>query len=404
MADVLFNFAPLADINPYTDGSLVKPTGAIDGKIVSGRFVSSSTTNAIMLYTGAPVPSANEITLNVVSGEFTGDASASRGHAIMALNGDGYFTLIRSNDLRVYKTTAGGGANTLTQIGSTISLTAADSDDWLFGYNIVTGAIRVLQNGVSRFTATDTTHIFTSGSIDPAKVAALRLGICSRAGLGRLRSATFHGINVYTVTSINGGSPITASQTSLAAILTGFSVPVTTITATYTGGSLAISGIGGATNAPTFTKPARVDGVAFPKSGTTVTFAFSVGAESASGTQVVNKDDAETALVVASPVLDNARYLFGAILADTGRTAANTDEVYYTVPVGMSDLTIATNGEIDVTNAGTFTMWMWTAATGVYYYYDVTITESGVVIGGGLTSAGLTVSGLTSAGLTSAGL
>lgn len=379
MADVLLNFAPIADINPYSNGSWIKPTGAIDGKIVSGRFVSTSTTNAIMLYNGTPVPSANEISVNVVSGEFTGDTTASRGHAIMASNGDGYFTLIRSNDIRVYKTTAGGGANTLTQIGSTTSVTAVDSDDWLFGYNIVTGAMRVLQNGVSRFTATDTTHI----------AASLKLGICSRATLGRIRSATVHGINVYTVTSINSGNPITASQTSLAAILTGFSVPVTTITATYTGGSLAISNIAGTTNAPTFIKPARVDGVAFPKSGTTVTFTFTVGVESASGTQVVNKDDAETALVVASPVLDNARYLFGAILADTGRTAANTDEVYHTIPPAMltngvdtidPEDAILPNGEMDFYNAGTFTMWMWTAATGVYYYYDVTVTESGSVI------------------------
>lgn len=203
----------------------------------------------------------------------------------------------------------------------------------------------------------------------------------------------------YLVTSINGGSPIPASQTSLAAVLAGFTVPVTTITATYTGGSLAISGIGGATNAPTFTKPVRVDGVAFPKAGTTVTFAFTAGSQSASGTQVINKDTDETALPIVSPITHDPAYLFGAIFAETGRTAVTGDEAYYKVPVGMSDLTIAANGEIDVTNAGTFTMWMWTAATGVNYYYSVTITENGVVIGVGLTSAGLTVSGLTSSGL-----
>lgn len=54
---------------------------------------------------------------------------------------------------------------------------------------------------------------------------------------------------------------------------------------------------------------------------------------------------------------------------------------------------------MEVTNAGTFDCWVWTIATGVNYYYSVTITENGVIIGGGLTSAGLTVSGLTSPGL-----
>ena len=392
MADVLLDFTPLSDVNPYVNASWIKPTGSIDGKIVSGRFVSSNVTNAIYLYDGTPTPIANEITVNVVIGEFTGDASASRGSAIMASNGDGYFILIRSTDLRVYKTTAGGGANTLTQIGSTATITAVDSDDFLFGYNTSTGAIRVLQNGVSRFTATDTTHI----------AAALKLGVCSRSAVGRVRSVTAHGITVYSVTSINGGSPITSSQSAVAAITTGFTGLPTTITTNATG--VTCGTISGTTNAPTWVQPVRTDGAVFPKSGTVVTYTFTNGAETASGNQTINKDADQTAVIVASPINDDITCLFGAIFAATGRTAANGDEVYHTVPAGMSDLVINPDGTMEVTNAGTFDCWVWTIATGVNYYYSVTITENGVVIGGGLTSYGLTVSGLTIAGLTSSGL
>lgn len=206
----------------------------------------------------------------------------------------------------------------------------------------------------------------------------------------------------YLVTSINGGNPITSSQSAVAAITTGFTGLPTTITTNATG--VTCGTISGTTNAPTWVQTVRTDGAVFPKSGTVVTYTFTNGAETANGDQTINKDADQTAVIVASPINDDITCLFGAIFAATGRTAANGDEVYHTVPAGMSDLVVNPDGTMEVTNAGTFTCWVWTIATGVNYYYSVTITENGVVIGGGLTSSGLTVSGLTIAGLTSSGL
>lgn len=387
MADVIEDYTILADVNPYTDADFTQPTGSINGKIVSGRFVATTTGNSIYLLNTAPSLISGEYICTVKIGEFTSDASASRGQAIMGTNGDGYFTLIRSTDLRVYKTTAGGGVTTLTQIGSTISLTVVDTDDFLFAYNPSTGAMRCLQNGVSRFTATDSTHA----------AASFRLGVLSRTVLGRIRTFTASGIAVFAVTSINGGTPITSSQSAVAAVTTGFTGLPTTITTNATG--VTCGTISGTTNAPTWVQTVRTDGAVFPKSGTVVTYTFTNGAETANGDQTINKDADQTAVIVSSPINDDTTCLFGAIFATTGRSAANGDEVYHTVPVGMSDLVVNPDGTMEVTNAGTFTCWVWTIATGVNYYYSVTITENGVVIGVGLTSAGLTVSGLTSSGL-----
>lgn len=392
MSDVIKDYTILSDVNPYSDANYTQPTGSINGRIFSGRFVSTTTGNSVYLLNAAPSRIGGEYICTVKIGEFTGDSSASRGQAIMATNGDGYFTLVRSFDLRVYKTTAGAGVTTLTQIGSTIPLTAVDGDDFLFAYNPSNGAMRCLQNGVSRFTATDSTH----AAVD------FRLGVLSRAALGRIRSFTASGISVFTVTSINGGSPITSSQSAVAAITTGFTGLPTTITTNATG--VTCGTITGTTNAPAWVQPIRTDGAIFPKSGTVVTYTFTNGSETASGTQTIIKDANQTKVVVASPINDDITCLFGAIFAATGRSAANDDEVYHTVPAGMSDLVINPDGTMSVTNAGTFPCWIWTAATGINYYYWVTITESGVVIGGGLTSSGLTVSGLTIAGLTSSGL
>jgi len=237
---------------------------------------------------------------------------------------------------------------------------------------------------------------FTSATYNP-----LFAGAVSRSGYARELTSEY--TPAQTVTSINGSSPITSSQSAVAAVTTGFTGLPATITTNATG--VTCGTITGTTNAPAWVQPIRTDGAIFPKSGTVVTYTFTNGSETANGDQTINKDADQTTVIVALPINDDITCLFGAIFAATGRSAANNDEIYHTVPAGMSDLVVNPDGTMEVTNAGTFDCWVWTNATGINYYYSVTITESGgVVINGGLTSSGLTSIGLTRVGLTSAGL
>ena len=258
-----------------------------------------------------------------------------------------------------------------------------------------------------RTVSTDLYEIYINGSLIGSYTPSPNIynpiyGACV-SQYGSIRQVDLYYSPAQTVTSINGGNPFTASQTTSSAVTTGFTGLPSSITSNVTG--LTFSGIGGTTNSPTFTKSVRTDGAVYPKDGVTATVTFTNGAESASTTISCNKNADETEVVVASPINDDITCLFGAIFAATGRSAANDDEVYHTVPAGMSDLVINPDGTMEVTNAGTFDCWVWTLATGVNYYYSVTITESGgVVINGGLTSSGLTSIGLTRVGLTSSGL
>lgn len=203
------------------------------------------------------------------------------------------------------------------------------------------------------------------------------------------------------ITSINGGSAITAGKTSIASVSTGFTGLPVTITTNASG--VTCSNIGGTTNAATFDISDRVDGGLYPKSGNSVNFTFTKGAESATGAKTVVKKATETLVAISSPLFI-AKTLAQAILDQTGRTVATGDEFYYTT---YSDLVITTNTDYTVTDAGSFELWLYVstgANAGKNYFYSVSITEGGIVINGGITSSGLTSIGLSSVGLTSISL
>ena len=282
------------------------------------------------------------------------------------LNGSltGFFLSVSNTAISLFKCTADvtGTSIATTAVSNTANATFA------LEYNDSTGAIDVKKNGASVLTGnyTDTPTLF----------AGIRSFVSGSAQ--SFSTVTVDYTPAQTVTSINGGSPITSSQSAVAAVTTGFTGLPTTITTNATG--VTCGTIGGTTNAPTWVQPIRTDGAVFPKSGTVVTYTFTNGAETANGDQTINKDADQTAVIVSSPINDDTTCLFGAIFATTGRSAANGDEVYHTVPVGMSDLVVNPDGTMEVTNAGTFDCWVWTLATGVNYYYSVTITENGVVV------------------------
>ncbi len=377
MSSVNIDFTVLSNVNPYVPPPDWLSVGQVQARILGNVFVSTAASNAVYIYDRTPT---GLLTSSIVLGSLGSD---SLGIAFCSSAGTGYQLLLRSYDARLFKVVAGvlGG-----QVGSTYTGTFALNDVVLGTLNTATGGFIFSKNGTQFTTFTDTTYS-----------TGLRAGIHSRSTTGPIKSVTVSDYLLQSVTSINGGSPITSSQSAVAADTTGFTGLPTTITTNATG--VTCGTISGTTNAPTWVQTVRTDGAVFPKSGTVVTYTFTNGAETANGDQTINKDADQTAVIVSSPINDDTTCLFGAIFATTGRSAANGDEVYHTVPAGMSDLVVNPDGTMEVTNAGTFTCWVWTIATGVNYYYSVTITENGVVIGVGLTSSGLTVSGLTSPGL-----
>lgn len=182
------------------------------------------------------------------------------------------------------------------------------------------------------------------------------------------------------ITSINGGSPITPGQVNIPSTAVNFTGLPTAIAANAAG--VNCGSIGGTATAPTFTISNRVDGGAYPKSGASVLFTFTRGAESSSLAQIMVKKATETAVTLTAPLF-SANTLASAILAQTGRTVAAADEFYYTT---YGDLVITPDTDYTATTGGSFDLWLWVSSgvdAGKMFNYAVTIS-AGVIIGVGV--------------------
>ena len=177
------------------------------------------------------------------------------------------------------------------------------------------------------------------------------------------------------VTSINGGSPISAGKTAIPSVSTGFTGLPTTITTNASG--VTCSNISGTVNAPEFDISDRVDGGLYPKAGTVVEFTFNYsGIEIASRSEEVTAKDNETIVSISSPLFA-AKTIANQILLQTGRTVATGDEFYHTT---YSDLVITPDTDWTVTDAGSFDLWLYVSSgadAGKMYQYTVTIAEGG---------------------------
>lgn len=361
-------FSTLPDTNPSTPPTgYSKPSGSDAARIGLGLFYLSGVTETIWVdnttLTGTTIYS--RVTLPA-----TVDGAAA-GCCLIDSSGNGYevITGTTNNNFRIFAVTNGK----------------------LSGGVLATFAVSPIANAVIEFSHTGTTlTVKQNGSAVGTLTAITRptnpmAGATSRGG--KLAAMQSEYDAAQSVVSINGGSPFTASQISGTASLTGFTGVVTSIASDLTG--LNFSGIGGTATDPTYTKSVPVDGNVYPKRGSTATLTFAKGAETANGTILINKDADQTTVIVSSPINDDITTLFGAIKNVTGRSAANTDEVYHAIPApmltnGMDTIlpadAILPNGEMQFYNAGSFPCWIWTAATGINYYYWVTITESGSVV------------------------
>ena len=240
---------------------------------------------------------------------------------------------------------------------------------------------------------------FTSSVYDPRYAGAV-----SRFGYIRELSSEY--TPAQTITSINGGNPITAGQTGIAIEATGFTAKPTGVTATYASGAKSITATidsGGTATNFNISIQDRIEAEDWPVNGDTLTFTFTYLSESATGTQTLVKKASETVLTVSGGITsDPATWTYW--LTQDGFTVEGGEHDY--IPYG--DLVLTADGGGSATDAGTFTSW-WRPSTGAgagnVYAYTWVITEAGISpAGSGLTSSGLTVSGLTIAGLTSSGL
>jgi len=382
MSTVTLDFTGLPDQTPYNPPTDWISVGQNAAAIFSGALTGAAGNNTIWIYNkGQTGLLTSEVTFGTIN------SSESRGISFCNASGDGYIMLIRSVDARLFTCAAGV---LVAQVGSTYSGTFAINDVVKGTLDTATGGFVFYKNNTQFATFTDTTYS-----------AGLRAGLLIRSVTGYIKAISVSDYVLQAVTSINGGSPITASQTTVASVTTGFTGLPTAITSNLAG--ITCSAIGGTTNAPTFVKSQRVHGSPWPLNNTSATFTYVNGAESAAGAQQIVKDATEVVLTFAGAIINNPTALTYHLAAD-GFTPEGGELVY--TPYG--DLVLTADGGGTATNAGTFTSWFRPATgtgAGNVYSYTWNISEAGISPdNNNLTSVGLTSAGLTHAGLTSIGL
>ena len=210
----------------------------------------------------------------------------------------------------------------------------------------------------------------------------------------------------YLITSINGGSPITAGQTAIPIVASGFTAKPTAVTATYASGAKSITATvdsGGSATNFNISIQDRIEAEDWPINGDTLTFTFTYGSESASGNQTLVKKSTETVLTFSGAITSDQAYPTYWLTED-GFTAEGGELAY----IPYSGLVLTADGGGSAPAAGEFDSWFRPATgtgAGNVYYYRWAVTEAGITPSNrGMTSIGLTTAGLTSSGLTSAGL
>ena len=273
----------------------------------------------------------------------------------------GFSLIVKNASTTLRKDVAGAAGSTIATLVTTNTANATYSMD----FDDSTGAITVKKNGTTVLTGTYT------------DTPNLKLGIRSyNSGTAQsYASVTIDYTPAQEITSINSGNPITANQTTVASVTTGFTGLPTSITCNLAG--ITCSSIGGTTNAPTFVKSQRVNGQPWPLNGATATFTYVNGSESANGTQVIQKEDAEVVYTFSGVITDDPASI-GYWLAQDGFTVEGGEHSY--TPYG--DLVLTADGGGTVTDAGTFHGWF-RPATGIgagnVYSYTWNTSEAGTI-------------------------
>lgn len=178
-----------------------------------------------------------------------------------------------------------------------------------------------------------------------------------------------------TITSINGGSPITRGQTNIPIVTAGFTgTPV--FTANIAG--ITFGATSGSNNSWTVSVSDFADSVLYPSLPVAITVTGTDGPKYSTLASNVTKLAAETKLVLSSPVYSSATYL-GSVFAANAHTPVTNDEVYWQVISGLSGLVINADTGLSFATNGVLDCWHRVAADSKVYYYHVTIS-SGVIV------------------------
>ena len=241
------------------------------------------------------------------------------------------------------------------------------------------------RSGSSNFTARWMSY---AGVADTAQTANF---VCNGSNFTSAHVFNIEPFPTGTITDLNSGGNVKAGSTGNSVTSSGFSPTG------GTGGGKTLTAWSGS-NPYTFTQPAYVDGGTYPEPDTLQTFTFTDGSQSPQITRVIESPINMTSVVAASPIIDEESY-FGYALVLQGITPVTNDRFVY--PTESGNFSIAADGKIRATTAGTRVLYLWSTATGIITLVNLPVTEEMISGAGNLTSTGLTSSGLTSSGLTS---
>lgn len=182
----------------------------------------------------------------------------------------------------------------------------------------------------------------------------------------------------YSIDDIDSGDSVEVGQT-FSVNTTGFTGQPT---ATTNNANVSVTITGGAANVWAATVTNRQDNTTLGLLPITpIQLTLTNGGETANRNFTLTKQSDDILVTFTGANTSDPTYITTA-LAGLGYTVEGAG-FWYKVPVGMSDLLVLPTGVVDVTNTGTFTAWFRPTSglgSGKYYYFDVTVTEGGVVI------------------------
>jgi hypothetical protein len=360
----------LTEANPYVIGSApdnltgyTQPTGSDSMRVgtFNGQksiYLSGSTESMWLddtILTGATVYS--RVTLPAIVG------GASAGAVLADINGTGHEVIFGAslNNFRVFATLNGKLTGSALS-GGTYSVPPAANGVVELSHAGTT--LTVKQNGVTLGSVTGITR--------PTDV---RAGMSSRGG--QLVALESEYAAAQSITSINGGSPITVGQTGVVIEHTGFTGAATAVTTNRAGVTATITA--GDASSTTVSVSGWAEGVEYPVVDNTVTFTVSRVGESASGNQTLTKPANYDKVTFASAIIDDEN-LIGFHLNVAGHTVEGGSFYYRNDQVATLTVLPDTDWTADPAG-GTFESWFIPATgstAGEAYRFDVTVINGSI--------------------------
>jgi len=331
---------PAANIRVSNNNFALGNIGGLDGIIVDGTTL-----------TGNIVASRVELGLQTTT--------QSRGPLLLDSSGNGIAVFCNDTNIRLFTVTA-YASQTTTPL-KTIVITQTATDVVELSYNKTTGVFTTLKNTVSVDTYAGTAGL------------NLKAASITRSALAGVKSLTSVYTPSQTITSINGGSPITQGQASVVALHTGFTGAITSITTNKTG--LTATVISGDANSTTFSISGWTDGAVYPLLDSSVEFTFTRASESALLAQTVTYSAGMVKQTFTGAITANPKF-FGYHAANAGYTVEGS--TLYMTPVNGS--VMYSDSGVTIDSAGTTTGWMRDTVTGVMSYWTLVFNNAGEVV------------------------